>query len=271
MPKFWKGYIQENLVKIQNKYEVMLRHIALLHDLFQANNIEYVVFKTYRPYMAMTFDIDVLVDNYRKAFMILKRHGWKVELRHILLKEVHLVKDHMTLDLHEEIQGINKWALSNNRKLVEIGNYGVAYIPQDDVELLTVLSNAIADHQLTLGDVHYVRGLAQRGQINWKRVFNMGCQYGISSQLKNVLGIIRLKDVTFYNGEMVDVLPVIQKADIPIKGWSDPIVGLGSWWAIERRFPPLALLFREIASDSKRIAIKTIEKIFDKDLEFLEG
>ena len=271
LPEFWRKYISKNMLNLRRKHEIMLRNIGLLHNLFQENHIKYVVFKTCPPYKSVTNDIDVLVDDYEKALTILKTNGWITELRHIILREIHLVKDHITLDLHQETRFINRKKVLANRKLVKIDNSNLTYIPQDEIELLSIVNNCIADQHVTLGAVHYIRGLASQSNINWKYFSDLARVYDLS-KVKTILGIVRLKDILFYQGKMEHTIPHIEKASIPIDRLCEPIVHLSSW---SMRAPgkgfflPLALC-QEFARDPKRIIVRTLEKLFDRDFQNFE-
>jgi len=265
LPKHWKDFVKETLLRICKRREKMLRHIAFIHKIFEENDISYVIFKTCRPYNEVTLDIDVLVDDYQKALKILKKYGWKPELRHVLLKEIHLVKDNITLDLHEEVRGISKKLMLNNRKIIKIGDYGSAYVPHDNVELVSILNNCLADCEIKLGDVHYVRGLVSQGNIKWSNVFEFIQAHDLS-RVRTIIGIVKLKDILFYEGKLQQYFPHIKNVKIPMKDVGKPIVPLSSWKRVLRSLSFLVDLYREFILDPRDTFIKVLEKVSNKDL-----
>ena len=97
------------------------------------------------------------------------------------------------------------------------------YVPRNEIELLTIIVNCLADRKVRIGDVHFIRSLVSQGDINWDYFFSLIDSKNLFGVL-SVLGIVKLKDLLFYEGLLQTYFPDVKKARFSCDSIFEPVV-----------------------------------------------
>jgi len=207
--------ISNNIVRgilkvVELKYQKFLEVLVSIAELFEKSGINYVVFKTIPPYKHLPRDIDILVDekDLKKVTNLLISKGFRLTRTHIIHKEVSLVKNDVEIDLHWQVEWMGNRVIDADSILHSSIAYKLGHVdvnvPCPTHELLLVVSHAVLQHHyVTLGEIHYIRSLIARYDINWEYVLNAACRLGILKSFIYTLLIVMAKDKLFYKSIIV--------------------------------------------------------------------
>lgn len=251
IPLIWKRRIIKEIYEFNKKFDDTADTVRSIHWLFETNNIRYAVFKTIRPYRHVSKDIDVIVDNYEKAVKVLLDNGWKVDLKHVILKEIHLRKDGVVVDLHQEVSGLNVTDIVSSRRTVPYGS-GEIYVPRPELEVFLILYDMAEDNILDLEDMHFIRGLINKDTLDWNMIFRMAYRQNFISKFKTVLAIIKLKDYFFYGESVAIRIPVIDGANISLEKIFSPAILLSSHINAKKKTRLLVGLFKRLINEPQQ-------------------
>ncbi|MFX0137126.1 MAG: hypothetical protein ACFFDN_26035 [Candidatus Hodarchaeota archaeon] len=160
-------FLEQEYRKLQERNKGVLRVLTQVSELFSKNEINFVFFKTLRPYEEFTVDLDILIfgDDFNLAVKTLIDTGC------IILEEGPLATTlldkniPLNLDLHDEI-GIShivyldKNKLHNYVKLRELDNNILVPTFDSKTDLLTLIAHSIIkEHLYTLSEYFTTLGL----------------------------------------------------------------------------------------------------------------
>jgi len=204
------SYLNNNIVEkilriVEGKYRKFLEILSMIAELFEKSGVDYVVFKTIPPYKHLPRDIDVLVSekDLKKSINLLISKGFRLTKTHIIHKEVSLVKDDIEIDLHWQVEWMGNSVVDGDSILRNSIAYKLKHIdiniPNSTYELLLVISHAILQHHyITLGEVHYIRSLIVKYNIDWRYILDVVCKFGMLESFIYTLLTIVAKDELFY-------------------------------------------------------------------------
>ena len=204
------------LSAIKIKHRKLLEVLTTVTELFEGSGISYVVFKTIPPYKYLPRDIDILVDekDLKKTINLLVSKGFRLTKTHIIHKEASLAKDDVEIDLHWQVKWMGKKTVNTDSILRNFITCKLEYIdvnvPCPTHEFLLVVSHAILQHHyVTLGEIHYIRSLIAKYNINWEYVLNVVRRLGIFRSFLCTLSIVMVKDKLFYRSIREKALPLL--------------------------------------------------------------
>jgi len=194
---------------VEIKHRKFLEVLKSVAELFEGSGIDYVVFKTIPPYKYLPRDIDILVDkkDLKKAINLLISKGFRLTKTHIIHKEVSLVKDDVEVDLHWQIgwmgnRVIDEISILRNSISYKLEDINVR-VPDPTHEFLLIATHSILQHHyITLGEVHYIRALIARHDIDYKFVLKLANERDLYTSLAFLLLIVVVKDSLFYRSSI---------------------------------------------------------------------
>lgn len=210
-----KGKTEEIREKIGEKFRRILKVIGDIGELFERRGVEYVFFKTLPPFRQLPRDLDVLVDDFAGAVGVLKEKGFRIVKTHRAHPEVSLERDGVEIDLHWGVEWAGRRVLDeneflSNRVLCRVDGVDV-YLPSPEYELTVVLAHSVLQHgYLTLGELHFIRGLVDKYRFDWKKLFVTAERGGWLNGLNILLNIVKVKDLLFYAGKIFGKIPGVK-------------------------------------------------------------
>jgi hypothetical protein len=143
-----------------------LKHLYTLVNVLEGINIEYVIFKTYKPVPETPVDIDICVYDLEDALQIVKalKIRFKVEICNVDRFSIGIKISDLSeyVDIYVDPHASNFIYLSNdtllnNRQYIDINEFDLEFqipIPSFAAEALTVISHAIIKEGImTLNDI----------------------------------------------------------------------------------------------------------------------
>lgn len=140
-----------------------LKTIFSISELFETHGIEYVVFKTLKPFHELTADVDILILGFSDDYECAKRllgHAFKLLREGPLAVTFYDLKSHLMIDVHREI-GVNRLIYIDKSILREYVIY--LYLHQGrrikmlkpEIELAVVASHSLFKAQTYLLSQYY--------------------------------------------------------------------------------------------------------------------
>ena len=163
-PSIFKGTeLAERLVNQRIKF---LKHLHALVDVLERINIEYVVFKTYRPVPETPVDIDICVYGLEDALQIVKalKTKFKVEICNVDRFSIGIrisdLGEYIDIYVYPHVANfiyLNNRVLLDNKQYIDVNEFNLEFqipIPSFTAEALAVISHAIIkEGVMTLNDV----------------------------------------------------------------------------------------------------------------------
>lgn len=214
IPKSWKSFIKKILRIFGNRRKHIVNTLVDIINIFERYNVEYVIFKTLPPFRTLPRDIDIVVKSRESAIKALRKIGFRIIRRHVIHNEVDLEKKGVRVDLHWDIgwmgrRIIDKAKLFEHSHMIWVDGAYVR-VPKTVYEFLLVLAHSVLQHHyLTLGDLHYIRSLLKSADIDWNHIIGMTSFGDWIQGFKTALGIVKIKDLLFYQGKLYNAVPSV--------------------------------------------------------------
>jgi len=237
-----KDIIKRALRIAKSKYNTFRSVLSIIIDTFDNIGINYVIFKTLPPYKYLPRDIDILIneDDKKRVINALTSRGFKISKTHIIHKAISLTMNNFDLDLHWRVEWMGHKVIDESIILDNHYSYKlddiIVQIPDPSQEFLLVAAHSILQHHyMTLGELHYLRALIKKYKLDWDFIFEVAQRKCLWKKLTKCLASILIKDVLFYNSNIVKKLPenilsMISKTGISVSKhilepviWYDPI------------------------------------------------
>ena len=162
------SYFKEMLHICQKQYKKLLHTLSLISEIFDKNNIDYVIIKTISNFKYVPTDIDILLNkrDYKVACRILRSiyDKYKKEVMH---DSVIFIKDGLfPVDLHTKISWFSKRDIDEKRVLkrklfITFENIKIP-IPSPEDELMIVCAHSIFQHHYTtLNELYQIINLLE--------------------------------------------------------------------------------------------------------------
>ncbi|MFX0137513.1 MAG: hypothetical protein ACFFDN_28000 [Candidatus Hodarchaeota archaeon] len=209
------------------KYELLnkislnsINAISKISRILKKSQINFTFFKSVRPYHEKTVDIDVLIFNsdYKKAFQILKREGYRLLEVGPLSVTFLDVKNDINIDIYNEV-GVsyiiyldkNKLKKSIINKKLQNGETIQTLNPGADI--ITIIAHSIIKEQLYVLSEYYTTlyYLANMNDRELNSFLSLVQECGMSFSVKTHLGITALIHLQAYGFLPMHILKLVKK------------------------------------------------------------
>jgi len=178
---------------LMNKYNVTVQTVCELSDAFNANSINYTIFKTIKPFAYTPSDIDVLVsfEDRELASDLLLKKGYTQEIKDAMCITM---RGRMDIDLYVEpsvsnIAYLRRDALMSDTNVIDVNGTKVSVLA-NHAEFIAVMSHSLYKEQmLTLNDYYTLTILAE--QTNTDKILKIAQDTNTVPVLRLITGICR--------------------------------------------------------------------------------
>jgi hypothetical protein len=195
------GSLQEEHKKLIDRYTKTERAIARISKVLQESGIDYVLFKSVRPYMEVTVDIDALIFGhmYKEALRIIRSAGYRYLGGGPLSTTFRDDETRINMDIYNEVGVsyviyLDKYALAGCVSDRVLLNGALVRSLSSESDLLAVIAHSIIKEHMYVLSEYYTTlyYLAEMNQESLESFLFLANRCKINSSVKTHLGITAL-------------------------------------------------------------------------------